>query len=158
MSKPWGTQQWKKRRLEFLDGRTCDWCGSTENLAIHHNQHFEGLKEYKKLVTKVIGQYFAANKNQDEELRLLAEANQKVQPKYLHICPKCELQVYARKTISPKYKCKYCSTETDRPTRKLNPESQRTTLKEFRKLFLHSHKDIVDKAFKELKGTRIKII
>lgn len=152
MAKPWGTPQWKKKRLEFLQGRTCEWCSSTENLAIHHNQHFYGLREYKKLVTRAIREHFAEGKNQDEKLGLLSEANQKVQVKYLYLCPKCGFQVYARKTITPKYKCRTCRALTDSPVRKLNPKSQRAIRRIFRKSFLQSYKDLVNKTFKELKA------
>jgi hypothetical protein len=153
MAKPWGTPQWKKKRLEFLQGKTCEWCGSIENLAIHHNHHFYGLNEYKKLVTKVIKQHFATGKNQDEKQGLLVETHRKVQLKYLYLCPKCGFQVYARKTLHPKYKCKTCRALTDSPVRKLSPKSKRAIRREFRKSFLQSHKNVVDEAFKELKET-----
>ena len=151
MAKPWATTQWKKKRLEFIKGRTCEWCGSTQNLAIHHNHHFNGLNEYKKLVTRTIREHFADGKNQDEKQGLSIETNQKVPMKYLYLCPKCGFRVYARKTLHPKYKCRTCRALTDSPARKLSPKSQRTKRREFRKLFLQSHKDAVDKAFKELK-------
>jgi hypothetical protein len=151
MAKPWATPQWKKKRLEFLQDKTCEWCGSTENLAIHHNHHFNGLNEYKKLVTKTIKEHFADGKNQDEKLDLLTKTNRKVPMKHLYLCPKCGFQVYARKTLSPKYKCRTCHALTDKPKKKLSPKSQRARRRESRKLFLQSHKDVVDKAFKELK-------
>jgi ribosomal protein L37AE/L43A len=151
MAKPWETPQWKKKRLEFIQGKTCEWCGSAENLAIHHVEHFNGLQEYKKLVTRTISQHFAAGKNKDEKLDLLAEVNQKVQVRHNNLCPKCGYQVYARKTISPKYKCKKCSTEIDTPVRRLSPDTQKALRREFRKSFLQSHKDAIDKTFKELK-------
>lgn len=35
--------QWKKRRDEILerDGYRCQWCGSTENLQVHHKCYFK---------------------------------------------------------------------------------------------------------------------
>ena len=151
MAKPWTTPQWKKKRLEFIQGRTCEWCGSTENLAIHHNHHFKGLNEYKKLVTIIIRRHFGAGKNQDEKQNLMTYAQKKAKMKYLYLCPKCGYQVYARKTLHPKYRCKTCRALTDSPIMKLNPKYQRAVRRIFRKTFLQTHKKEVDKAFKELK-------
>ena len=97
MAKPWATPQWKKKRLEFIQDKTCEWRKLAENLAIHHVEHFNGLQEYKKLLTRTISQHFAAGKNKDEKLDLLAEANQKVQVRYVNLCPKCGSQVYSPK-------------------------------------------------------------
>jgi hypothetical protein len=153
MAKPWATPQWKKKRLEFLQEKTCQWCGSNENLAIHHKHHFRALNEYKKLVTKTIRKHFADGKNQDEKQRLMAQAQMrhKNKAKFLYLCPKCGFQVYARKTLHPKYRCKTCHALTDNPTRRTNPKYQRAIRRTFRKSFIRNHKEEVDKAFKELK-------
>jgi hypothetical protein len=151
MAKPWATPQWKKKRLELIKDRSCEWCGSTDNLAIHHNHHFNALNEYKKLVTKAIREHFAEGKNQDEKQSLLAHTHQKTKMKYLYLCPKCGFQVYARKTLHPKYRCKDFRTLTCNPTSILNPKYQRAIRRIFRKSFLQSHKEEVDKVFKELK-------
>jgi len=36
MSKPWHTSDWKKKRKELIKNKKCEWCGSKENLVIHH--------------------------------------------------------------------------------------------------------------------------
>jgi len=36
--KPWQTAAWRKRRAEFIKDKSCQICGSTEHLAIHHPQ------------------------------------------------------------------------------------------------------------------------
>lgn len=38
--------QWKKRRDEILerDGYRCQWCGSTENLQVHHKCYFKNSR------------------------------------------------------------------------------------------------------------------
>jgi len=35
MTKPWGTTAWRKRRAEFIKGKSCEWCGE-EAKVIHH--------------------------------------------------------------------------------------------------------------------------
>lgn len=37
-SKPWQLSEWKQRRKEFLSGKSCAWCGSGEQLVVHHPQ------------------------------------------------------------------------------------------------------------------------
>jgi hypothetical protein len=34
---------WRKRRAKFLEGKRCEWCGSDENLVIHHPQPSNSL-------------------------------------------------------------------------------------------------------------------
>ena len=29
------TKEWKEKRAEFLKGKTCEWCGSSDSLCIH---------------------------------------------------------------------------------------------------------------------------
>lgn len=36
MRKPWQTSEWRKKRRIFIKDKFCLWCGSKENLAIHH--------------------------------------------------------------------------------------------------------------------------
>jgi len=49
MSKPWQLSRWEKRRKEFIKGKSCEWCGSRETLAIHHPQERNSLTEAKYL-------------------------------------------------------------------------------------------------------------
>lgn len=151
MVKPWGTAQYKKKRLAFLEGKTCEWCGSTENLEIRRAKRFNGLQEYKKILTKAINQHFASDENQMERHDLLSKAHEKVKTDYSNVCPKCGFKVYTRKTVVPKFKCQKCGWETDNPISKLSPDSQKEVRKEFRKLFLSSHKDAVDQMFNSIK-------
>ena len=41
MRKPWQTKEWREKRAEFIKGKSCCWCGSTEYLTISHpNPHY----------------------------------------------------------------------------------------------------------------------
>jgi len=151
MAKPWQTGQWKKKRSEFLKDKACEWCGSRENLAIHHIQHFKGLKEYKNIVSKMIREYSESGKNEGEKQYLLAEVNKRIHAEYSYFCPNCGYPVYARKTIVPKYKCKKCGAETEEPKKKQSSDSRLAFRREFSKLFLQRHKDEIDKMFAQAK-------
>ncbi|MDD4137944.1 MAG: hypothetical protein PHT99_08660 [Methanoregula sp.] len=35
-SKTYASKEWKARVSEFVKGKSCEWCGSTENLLAHH--------------------------------------------------------------------------------------------------------------------------
>ena len=35
-SKPWQTKAWREKRKLFLEGKSCEWCGASERLVIHH--------------------------------------------------------------------------------------------------------------------------
>lgn len=36
MPKPWKSAEWREKRAKQLEGKSCEWCGSKETLAIHH--------------------------------------------------------------------------------------------------------------------------
>ena len=40
LKKKWTGKEWKEKRLAFIKakGGTCEWCGSTERLTVHHPQ------------------------------------------------------------------------------------------------------------------------
>ena len=151
MTKPWQTAIWKKKRDEFLKGKSCEWCGSEKNLVIHHAQHFHGLKEYKKCITRFMQEYFARKDREEEKQRLLGEANKDVSQTYEHLCPICGSSAYARKTVSPKYKCKKCGAETDTPVKILSHTTQNLVRKNLRFLFFKQHKEEIDRFFAQQK-------
>ncbi len=147
MSKPWQTSDWRKKRREFLKDKACEWCGSNENLAIHHIKHFKGLREYKRTVTDFIRSYFANGKNKLEKSRLLNKASKDIKAKYFYACPNCGFSVYMRKTITPKYKCSKCGSETDSPIKKESSATRYARLKNFRRLFFKRHRKEIDEMF-----------
>ena len=36
LNKTWQSKEWKEKRLAFINGRGCSWCGSKEYLTVHH--------------------------------------------------------------------------------------------------------------------------
>ena len=36
MTDTWQSKEWKSKAAEFIKGKSCEWCGSTENLVPHH--------------------------------------------------------------------------------------------------------------------------
>ena len=36
LQKTWSGKEWKEKRLAFINGRGCSWCGSKEYLTVHH--------------------------------------------------------------------------------------------------------------------------
>lgn len=42
--KPWALHEWKERRSELVQGKSCEWCGSKENLVAHHPQRRNTLR------------------------------------------------------------------------------------------------------------------
>ena len=43
--KPWITKEWKEKREEIIKNKNCEWCGSKNNLVIHHPQPTNSLTE-----------------------------------------------------------------------------------------------------------------
>ena len=151
MTKPWQSSAWKKKREEFLKGKSCEWCKSEKNLVIHHPKHFHGLAEYRKSATRIMREYFSNKKNEEERQKLLAEASKDVAQIYSYFCPNCGYRAYARKTIRPEYKCKKCGTETDEPVKKLSSYTRHLIRKKFRFLFFQGHKEEIDRLFAQAK-------
>jgi hypothetical protein len=54
--KIWSSSEWKKRRDEFIEGKCCEWCGSEDDLVIHHPQLPGSLteEEYKSLEGAIV--------------------------------------------------------------------------------------------------------
>ena len=50
--KVWKTKEWKEQRASLIEGKSCEWCGSTEALSIHHTH--ETNRRYKQIERRVI--------------------------------------------------------------------------------------------------------
>ena len=48
----YASKEWKAKRAEFIEGKSCEWCGSTEKLAIHHT--YTTKIKYHHLKNKLI--------------------------------------------------------------------------------------------------------
>ena len=44
-SKVWQLSKWRERREEFIKGKSCEWCDSEKNLAVHHPQKKNSLTD-----------------------------------------------------------------------------------------------------------------
>jgi hypothetical protein len=54
--KPWATVEWRKKREEYIEDKQCEWCGSKNDLVIHHPQKPNSLtdEEYFSFVGTMI--------------------------------------------------------------------------------------------------------
>lgn len=50
--KPWALNEYRKNRKVYIKGKKCIWCGSTEELVLHHPYPPNSLsdKEYRSLI------------------------------------------------------------------------------------------------------------
>ena len=151
MRKPWQTPEWKKKRSELLEGKSCEWCGSTVNLAVHHKKTFHAKWEYRRISYTFLNNYFRDSKNEGEKQELLEKAKEGVVPKYYDVCPSCGYSIQARKKKVPKYKCYKCNIETDNPAKKLQPSTVSTINRNFNSLFFNLHREDIAQLYEREK-------
>jgi hypothetical protein len=152
MSKPWQTTLWRKKRTEFIKGKKCAWCGSTEILVIDHNETFKPLAEYNKVAWGFFANYFSENKHQEEleELKIQASAN--VTIRYFEACPQCGYSVKPRKTMTPTYKCYKCLSEFEEPTQKIHRSTISYINRTLFLLFQKNHKEEISVIYEKKKN------
>ena len=142
--KPWHTKEWREKRREFLEGKKCEWCGSTEHLVIDHLKNSYPDIEFKRIGWQYFMEYFAKRRNQREFLSLLAETVKGVVLCIRYVCPKCRSnRIFPEKerkvTI---YKCSECGHEFLKPLKLIFPPSGRwDVLKRMVNLFISHHRD-----------------
>ncbi|UCD96395.1 MAG: hypothetical protein JSV35_07895 [Candidatus Bathyarchaeota archaeon] len=151
MAKPWQTKGWKERRERFLKEKVCEVCGASDGLVIHHPQHFRGLREYRRTANQFLQGYFANGKHHLEKRRLYAKAQTSVSKAYFLRCPSCSARVYPRKTLKPKYRCRGCGLETNRPSRKPPPSTRQVVHRRFRSFFFKRHGAQIRELFRQKK-------
>ena len=100
--KPWQTPEWKEKRNKLIEGKSCEWCGSKENLCVHHKEpKIPYLLLYKVIENQLL-------------TRLVEQGTYKFVLK--NACPKCHhFSLSTRKTILPKYRCATCDFTFDIP-------------------------------------------
>lgn len=150
--KLWQSPEWRKKRQELIEGKSCVWCGSTEELVIHHKHTFHGLREYQCLARTFFMQYFNDGKHKKDKQRLLAETKQNVTLKYYNTCPKCGYSAQERKTLQPKYRCWRCKITFGKPIRKVVPSSKNYFNRVFYSLFCKKHKEEIQCLFRKAKA------
>jgi len=137
MTKPWNTVSWRRKREELIQGKQCEWCGSTDTLVIDHNQNFDYCHEYDNVLYTYFTEYFQKEKNKEEYDTLRVEASKGLRMRYYDACIKCGYSVKARKALKPKFKCYKCKIEFDKPRKKIHPtiieKIERRMLQSFKK-------------------------
>ena len=83
MTDTWQTQEWKEKASEFVKGKSCEWCGSTENLVPHHPKKKGGYthNEYISL----------------EGCHVLCKKCNFMEDKGYKFCPQCKKKYYKPK-------------------------------------------------------------
>jgi hypothetical protein len=80
MTDTWNTEEWKEKAAEFVKGKSCEWCGSTENLVPHHPKKKGGYThdEYMSL----------------EGCFVLCKKCNFMEDKGFKLCPQCKKKYY----------------------------------------------------------------
>lgn len=152
MRKPWALKEYKEKRSELINGKTCAWCDEKENLVIHHvNPPKIGLTAYIIVERKFIENYFANGKNKDEYNKILDKANTwcEEHAKLFERCPKCgKCTIYERKTIKPKYRCTNCGYIGNKI---IHDKQIPSNITSFRIEFSKIHNEEIKKAYQNYK-------
>jgi len=147
--KPWQTKEWREKRKKLIEGKCCEWCGSTEYLTIDHKRNVYPKLEYRKIAWRLFKEYFANGKNRSEFLSLMREALKNITIYYWDACPVCKSRsVYIRKTKKPKYRCSRCGYEFDTPLKTIKESTKIFVLNRMVKLFAKYHKEEIDEIYK----------
>jgi len=51
------TKEWKEKRTEFLKGKTCVWCGTSESLCIHTPRAFSPAQVSSEIYSAAYGRF-----------------------------------------------------------------------------------------------------
>ncbi|NNU78177.1 hypothetical protein [Clostridium estertheticum] len=122
--KSWHTTEWKKKRSTLLK-ESCEQCGSKEILTIQHTWHPRDYGIIKRDICGKYGQlinekYTVEDLINEKEVENYFNININQQEK--EICIKCgSVNISARKTLSPKYRCNHCKELFEAPVKKLLP-------------------------------------
>lgn len=152
MTKPWQTKEWRTRRAEFIKGKSCEWCGSTEFLTIDHKENFYPNRERGRLAYALMVKYFEGGQHADEAQAIADLAVKQFVAgggilREYNACPSCGYCVQPRKYKRPKYKCYQCHLVFDEPLRKWTPSTIRLLDKLFFKEFCLRHGKDIDAEF-----------
>ena len=79
----WQTQEWKTKASEFVQGKTCAWCGTDKNLVPHHPKKKGGYTHDQYLTL-------------DGCIVLCSKCNF-MEYKHYKICPQCKKKYYKPK-------------------------------------------------------------
>jgi len=86
LSKIWTTKEWKEKKTEFIKGKVCSWCGTTEKLLPHH-PYMNSLKDGTYMDFYLSG--------------------------CIVLCTRCHFALHHGKKLCPKCKEHYCSFDAE---------------------------------------------
>lgn len=86
LSKIWTTKEWKEKKTEFIKGKVCSWCGTTEKLLPHH-PYMNSLKDGTYMDFYLSG--------------------------CIVLCTRCHFALHHGKKLCPKCKKHYCSFDAE---------------------------------------------
>ena len=146
--KPWETPAWKKKRVEFLIGKSCEWCGSTEApLTINHKENFYSNFERAKIAYQFMSEYFRENAHQVEKEEIKKSVMKKIPIIYTLICPDCGGRLQSRKKMKPEYRCSDCCKDVDKPAQRINKNFVHKLNKAFFHEFSALHEEEINAKF-----------
>lgn len=135
-SKVWSSPEWRKKRAEFIKGKACEWCGSTEKLTVHHTKP---PPKYDALVRHV---------TKDVLDHRVKEGEFKYQIECRKVCPKCgKRQFYKRTTMRPVYRCNNCGSTFDK-IKTVRVKTKRLSKADFRVFWKKYGLEIRERAYK----------
>jgi hypothetical protein len=86
LSKIWASPEWKEKKAEFIKGKVCSWCGTTEKLLPHH-PYIKSLSDGTYLNLYLSG--------------------------CVVLCTKCHYALHHGRKLCPKCKKGYCPFDTE---------------------------------------------
>ena len=93
--KLWSTREWKERRREFLKGKKCERCESTENLIVHHRVRPMSIDAIRRILSEENPQA-----SQEEIERLAKEKHERDWEDYRNfkyagaVCKSCHFAIH----------------------------------------------------------------
>ncbi len=148
MSKAWKTKEWKAQRDALIEGKCCEWCGSTEKLSIHHTH--ESRKRRDAIEQQVISHLI--RKKMDN-----GEIPKQYQTHRVFTCTTCgyseDIKHKPWKTIT----CKGCYkkyTLNERNTRSKGVVNYFLPKEQY-KTFIKTNSDEINKIVDELGGPKV---
>lgn len=148
------TEAWKERAEEIKEerGRECEWCGSKEDLQVHHTSMGDLYIKVRRIATKGWSEVAYELFQESEELEKLPEEKKDV-------CPNCEASmgyVNERKTMEPKWRCNKCGEEFSTPKKVKTGKKRKEEFKEGLKKFKKNKEEEITSLFKARKREYIK--
>lgn len=148
------SKQWIEKREKFIEGKVCEWCGSTDQLSIHHkNPPKVGIGPYNKIANEYYQEYFKDGNNESELKQYFEEIYPKWNPDLKDHCPRCKkASIYERTTMSPRYRCIPCGYLFDDPINEPTKKSMNWFWNQVFLIFKREHKTEIQNMYADYKS------